>query len=105
MNMIEHRIRERAYFIWENEGRVSGRADAHWLQAETELAGAGAEAPLGVEAPLAEIGPAPSPAETLKPRASRAKASAKPATKVAAKAAPKGKKVARSAEAGAGAFH
>ncbi len=26
-------IRERAYFIWEREGRPDGRAQDHWLQA------------------------------------------------------------------------
>jgi hypothetical protein len=31
-------IRERAYFMWLDSGRVHGNADAHWLAAETELA-------------------------------------------------------------------
>ncbi|WP_209768506.1 DUF2934 domain-containing protein [Azospirillum rugosum] len=30
-------IRERAYLIWEREGRPEGRADAHWFQALREL--------------------------------------------------------------------
>ena len=30
-------IRERAYAIWEREGRPNGRADAHWFQAVREL--------------------------------------------------------------------
>jgi hypothetical protein len=30
----EQRIRERAYFIWEQEGRPDGRGLDHWLQAE-----------------------------------------------------------------------
>jgi hypothetical protein len=34
----EQRIRERAYAIWEGEGRPAGRAEAHWLQAEAEIA-------------------------------------------------------------------
>jgi hypothetical protein len=33
----ETTIRERAYEIWEREGRPEGRAVAHWIQAETEL--------------------------------------------------------------------
>ncbi|MFD0937727.1 DUF2934 domain-containing protein, partial [Methylobacterium trifolii] len=37
MDVTEHHVRERAYYIWEGEGRVHGRADAHWLRAETEL--------------------------------------------------------------------
>lgn len=33
----EAMIRERAYHLWEAEGRPSGRHEAHWLQAEQEL--------------------------------------------------------------------
>ena len=32
-------IRERAYFLWEREGRPEGRAEQHWLMAQGELAG------------------------------------------------------------------
>ncbi|HZD25678.1 MAG TPA: DUF2934 domain-containing protein [Alphaproteobacteria bacterium] len=32
-------IRERAYAIWQGEGCPNGRDQAHWLQAEQELAG------------------------------------------------------------------
>ena len=32
----EHAIRERAYFIWEREGRPEGRAHDHWLAASVE---------------------------------------------------------------------
>lgn len=35
---IEHRIRERAYQIWQATGRAHGRADEHWIMAERELA-------------------------------------------------------------------
>lgn len=33
---LEQRIRERAYQLWEQEGRPEGRADVHWDEA-TEL--------------------------------------------------------------------
>ena len=33
----EQATRERAYAIWEQEGRPEGRSLAHWLQAETEI--------------------------------------------------------------------
>jgi len=33
----EQAIRERAYAIWEEEGRPEGRDLEHWLQAETEI--------------------------------------------------------------------
>jgi hypothetical protein len=34
----ERQIRQRAYQIWTDEGRPEGRADAHWEQAEKEIA-------------------------------------------------------------------
>lgn len=37
MQISEHSVRERAYYIWEDEGRVHGRATAHWVRAEAEL--------------------------------------------------------------------
>lgn len=37
MDHTEHQVRERAYYIWEGEGRVHGHADAHWLRAEAEF--------------------------------------------------------------------
>lgn len=36
-NAREDRVRERAYALWENEGRPDGRADAIWGQAEREI--------------------------------------------------------------------
>jgi hypothetical protein len=38
MDMLEERIRQRAYRIWEDEGRPDGRADAHWDMASELLA-------------------------------------------------------------------
>ena len=32
-----HTIRERAYAIWEQDGRPEGRSLAHWSQAEAEI--------------------------------------------------------------------
>lgn len=34
----EEQIRARAHALWEAEGHPSDRAEAHWLQAEQELA-------------------------------------------------------------------
>jgi len=34
----ERQIRERAYQIWEREGRPHGKSVEHWLQAEAEIA-------------------------------------------------------------------
>jgi DNA-binding NarL/FixJ family response regulator len=33
----EQLVRERAYAIWEREGRPAGEADRHWFMAEAEL--------------------------------------------------------------------
>lgn len=35
----EQRIRQRAYEIWEREGRPEGEQDRHWRQAEKEIEG------------------------------------------------------------------
>ncbi|MGH6915286.1 MAG: DUF2934 domain-containing protein [Geminicoccales bacterium] len=35
---VAERIRQRAYEIWEREGRPEGRQQAHWEQAEREVA-------------------------------------------------------------------
>jgi hypothetical protein len=34
----EQTIRERAYALWEQDGRPEGRSVAHWSQAEMEVA-------------------------------------------------------------------
>ncbi len=40
----EHAVRERAYEIWENEGRPHGRDLEHWLSAEQQVSGKNPEA-------------------------------------------------------------
>jgi len=35
----DDKIRQRAYAIWESEGRPHGRAQEHWAAAERELGG------------------------------------------------------------------
>ncbi len=72
MPLCEHQVRERAYFLWEDEGRGFGRAEIHWLQAEAELRRA-------VEA-SAEIVAEVAPVKASKPRA------AKPAVRTPAEA-------------------
>jgi hypothetical protein len=34
---LQHRIRERAYELWNAGGRVEGQADHHWFVAEREV--------------------------------------------------------------------
>ncbi|WP_238179607.1 DUF2934 domain-containing protein, partial [Methylobacterium dankookense] len=53
MEITEHQVRERAYYIWEGEGRVHGRADSHWLRAEAELRVAPEAKPARKSAPRA----------------------------------------------------
>ena len=36
--VLEQRIRERAYKIWEDEGRPEGRDEAHWELAKLAIA-------------------------------------------------------------------
>ncbi|KQT17165.1 hypothetical protein ASG40_17400 [Methylobacterium sp. Leaf399] len=67
-------MRERAYHIWENEGRVFGRAEDHWLRAEAEFGArvATVESHLLVVQPsVPATSAAPSPAKTLKVRPAR----------------------------------
>lgn len=44
---LEKRVRERAYEIWESEGRPEGRQHEHWQQARAEFSEAKAEAAAG----------------------------------------------------------
>lgn len=47
-------IRQRAYELWERDGRPAGQELAYWLRAEAELAGG---EPLGLEHSGAPAGP------------------------------------------------
>ena len=39
MQQDHDKIRQRAYEIWDRNGRQEGQAEDHWLQAEREIAG------------------------------------------------------------------
>lgn len=54
--MDDTRIRERAYELWESEGRPDGRHEEHWQQARRELDG-GEAAPAADGTPDAAPGP------------------------------------------------
>jgi hypothetical protein len=57
----ERLIRERAYEIWEREGRPAGRSEEHWRQAAAEIAAA-------TEKPAAPPAtPAPAPTRRSRP--------------------------------------
>ena len=49
---LRRRIEERAYALWEANGRPEGRALDHWLQAEQEVVN---QSMAGEEDPLAGI--------------------------------------------------
>lgn len=36
---VQERVRQRAYRLWEQEGRPEGQAEEHWRRAEAEVAG------------------------------------------------------------------
>jgi hypothetical protein len=40
MQDLEQAIRERAYHLWVEAGRLDGEGDAHWLAAQREILGA-----------------------------------------------------------------
>ncbi|WP_025291649.1 DUF2934 domain-containing protein [Sphingomonas sanxanigenens] len=79
----ERRVRDRAYALWEREGRPAGRQDEHWFRASREIE---AET-LSAEPAPAAVEPAAAKAEAAKPvRRGRA---AKPAFPKAAEPWPK----------------
>lgn len=77
---IEHRVRERAYRIWLDEGMPEGRADLHWEIASELVAG---EPPVAGGAAAAALKPRKSGAAP-KSAAPAAKKTAKPASETPA---------------------
>jgi hypothetical protein len=78
---LEQTIRERAYDIWEREGRAHGRHEEHWHAAKFELTNAARDAepiavPLkaaaGVEKSRRKAAPVEPPAAVASPRRRRA---------------------------------
>ena len=86
---VEHRIRERAYQIWQEQGCPEGSDHEHWFLAEQEVSAAappkaggkanGRKPPAKKAAPAkaaptktARAGEAPKPAAESKPRARKA---------------------------------
>ena len=81
-------VRERAYHLWEADGRKPGRSEEYWARAEIEV---GATAPVSAAktksaTPKAVSGKAPASVE----KAAAAKPAAKPAPTKSAKAAADG---------------
>ncbi|MGN6375619.1 MAG: DUF2934 domain-containing protein [Sphingomonas sp.] len=84
---LEKRIRERAYEIWESEGRPHGRHSDHWEQAHGEFATAKTESETprkrGRARASTDDAAAPAAADKPKAGASRAKSSAASKTREA----------------------
>jgi hypothetical protein len=49
MQKDHDKIRQRAYEIWDREGRQEGHAEDYWLRAEGELGASQANAPAGLK--------------------------------------------------------
>lgn len=89
MTPFEQQVRERAYHIWEDEGRLHGHADAHWLRAENEILTPSRMGVEVIQAATADVTLSASPAavlaESLKAKPSRSRsAGAKVETKLRA---------------------
>jgi hypothetical protein len=73
---VERRIRDRAYRIWEEEGRPADRDVEHWLRAAQEVAaeeGADAATASGGTDGTADLDAAEKPKKTRSPRSTAAK--------------------------------
>jgi hypothetical protein len=66
---LERKVRERAYQIWEQEGRVHGRDEQHWHRAQLELTGGLQEPAAVVEAAVIVAEPVKKARRTAKPKA------------------------------------
>ena len=62
MSDTDQRIRELAYFLWQEEGCPEGEADRHWRRAETMI-----EAHEGERKTMESEGPADMTAESVAP--------------------------------------
>jgi hypothetical protein len=53
----KERVRQRAYLLWEQEGRPEGHAEDHWRRAEAEVTGVspGNAAPAGTPGTRAQV--------------------------------------------------
>ncbi|MBY0299003.1 MAG: DUF2934 domain-containing protein [Methylobacterium sp.] len=93
MDHFEHSVRERAYALWEQDGRTMGRDEHYWRLAEQELQQAvPAAKPVTVQPKPAKASPkAAAKAPAKEATKSPVKTAAKVATKAAetVKAAPK----------------
>ncbi|MGE7417406.1 DUF2934 domain-containing protein [Methylobacterium tarhaniae] len=95
MDHFETSIRERAYALWERDGRAPGRDEHYWLLAERELRTV-TEAPAGAEDILAK--PVRKPAARKPATKSAAAKTVAEVAGAVAKPAPRRRRAAAAAE-------
>ncbi len=79
-------IEQRAYYLWEADGRPEGRSEYYWQMALTEAhLAARSEAPAKTKAPRKPAAKPAKPAAAEKPKKATKKAEEKPAKKAATK--------------------
>jgi len=66
---LERKVRERAYQIWEQEGRVHGHDEQHWHRAKLELTSGLQERAAVIEAAVIAAEPVKKGRRTAKPKA------------------------------------
>ena len=72
---LEQKIRERAYQIWEREGRAHGRHEDHWHAAQRELANLAQEVST-ITVPATKAATAPKARKQAAPAAAKPKVDA-----------------------------
>lgn len=77
-DLLEQRIRDRAYAIWQEEGEPSGRAEEHWAKARAELMPAKPSKAAGAKKPKAPAEPKSAPKKAATGKATAKKPAAKP---------------------------
>lgn len=98
MQAHEQMVRECAYYLWIDSGRMDGMAHEHWTVAEKTITLAAFDAPMSTGIASDKKVRASKPRQAIKKTAT-ANGTAKSATKVAAKAAPKAAAKGRTLEA------
>lgn len=88
---LEQRIRERAYALWDADGKPDGTPDEYWYRAHREVTQEGSASPGSLDDQLQDTFPASDPPSVTQPHSAdvdwpkEAKAQKAPARKSAAK--------------------
>lgn len=85
----EHKVRERAYALWEDEGRPAGRHAEHWQRASSEIAQDASSQPQGEPEAPEGLAPVKAKASRRKPVAASPSSADAPAAVGESAAAPR----------------